>query len=252
MIIGKRKKSLLARLFFYMAMILLLALACLGAAVRFDLISPAESFILTCRLAFYGGSLLMFLSLLALFSVSRNRRLKGTGQLLLTLLIGILLSAPVLYLQKTNGGAPKIHDITTDTLNPPVFTVLQKEYQPTDNSLTYGGQELAARQMAAYPQIRPLLTGMPPEAAFDRAVNTARELDWHIVLADRESGRIEATDRTVWFRFVDDIVILVSTRDGGSRIDLRSISRTRKNDLGTNAQRIDAFIRLYDSKTAHP
>ncbi|MFC7047834.1 DUF1499 domain-containing protein [Emcibacter nanhaiensis] len=249
MIIGKRKKSLLARLFFYMAVLLLLSLACLGGAVRLDLISPVESFTLTSRLAFYGGSLLMFLSLLALISVSRNHRLKGTAQLLLTLVIGLALSAPVLYLQKTNGGVPKIHDITTDTEHPPTFTVLQEDRRTTDNSLDYAGEQLAARQQAAYPQIRPLITPLPQDAAFDTAIATARELGWQIVLADRKSGRIEATDRTTWFRFIDDIAIIVSPRDNGSRIDLRSSSRTRDNDLGTNARRITAFIRLFDGKT---
>ncbi len=60
---------------------------------------------------------------------------------------------------------------------------------------------------------------------------------------DRQESRIEATDRTIWLGFTDDIVIRVRPEDGGSRVDIRSVSRVGTSDLGTNAARIRRFMK---------
>ncbi|WP_321396767.1 DUF1499 domain-containing protein [Emcibacter sp.] len=252
MIIGTRKKSILARTLFYLAFLLLLILLFLGVAVRFDILNPLDAFRNTIIIALYGGSALVILSLLALVPVSRNHKVRGTAQLLFTLLIGAALAGPVLYLQKTGGGVPPIHDITTDTRNPPVFTVLQNERTAQENSLDYEGEAVASQQLAAYPHIRPLMTKLAPARAFDMALATARDMGWRIALEDKAGGRIEASDSTMWFRFVDDMVIIVSPQDEGSRIDLRSVSRVGRSDLGANAKRIAAFMTLFGQKSASP
>jgi len=69
-------------------------------------------------------------------------------------------------------------------------------------------------------------------------------MGWKIVDAEKGEGRIEATDRTFWFGFTDDIVIRIIPNGAGSRIDVRSASRVGKSDLGVNAKRIRAFMRL--------
>jgi uncharacterized protein (DUF1499 family) len=58
--------------------------------------------------------------------------------------------------------------------------------------------------------------------------------------ADATAGRIEATDTTFWFGFKDDVVVRVRSTDGGSRVDVRSLSRV--GDAGTNAKRIRAYL----------
>ena len=55
-------------------------------------------------------------------------------------------------------------------------------------------------------------------------------------------GRLEATDRTRWFGFRDDVVVRVRPDGTGSRVDVRSVSRVGRSDLGTNARRIRAFL----------
>ena len=52
-------------------------------------------------------------------------------------------------------GAP-IHNISTDTVNPPEFLVLDEHRAGASNPLEYGGPELAAARAAAYPDIGPL------------------------------------------------------------------------------------------------
>ena len=62
-----------------------------------------------------------------------------------------------------------------------------------------------------------------------------------ILAADPAAGRIEATARSFWMGFIDDIAILVAA-GSGSRIDMRSASRLGRSDLGVNAARIRAYF----------
>ena len=60
-------------------------------------------------------------------------------------------------------------------------------------------------------------------------------MGWEIVAANAEEGRIEATDTTLWFGFKDDVVVRIQARDDESLLDVRSVSRVGKSDVGTNA-----------------
>jgi uncharacterized protein (DUF1499 family) len=102
---------------------------------------------------------------------------------------------------------------------------------------------MAAAQRAAYPDLRPLAVDRAPADAFDSALAAAREMGWQIIATDAALGRIEATASTPWFGFNDDVVIRVtSVEGGGSRIDIRSASRIGRGDLGANARRIRAYL----------
>jgi uncharacterized protein (DUF1499 family) len=139
--------------------------------------------------------------------------------------------------------APPIHDISTDIENPPRFAAILPLRADAPNAVEYEGEAIAKQQRKAYPDIRPLNLTKPPDAAFQHAVTTARELGWEIVAAVPDEGRIEATDTTNWFGFKDDIVVRVAPIAGGSRIDVRSASRLGKSDLGKNAERVRAYLR---------
>jgi uncharacterized protein (DUF1499 family) len=110
------------------------------------------------------------------------------------------------------------------------------------NPAAYGGAQIAAQQAAAFPDIAPLETALPPPRAFDLALAAAQEMGWRIVAAEPATGRIEATDRTFWFGFTDDVVVRIRAADGGSRIDVRSTSRVGVGDAGTNAARVRAYL----------
>lgn len=112
---------------------------------------------------------------------------------------------------------------------------------PRPNSLDYT-EAVATAQRNAYPDIAPLNLPVPPREAFDRALAIVRARGWDVVSADADEGRIETTDTTFWFGFRDDVVIRVTPSAGGSRVDLRSVSRVGRGDAGTNAHRIRAFV----------
>jgi uncharacterized protein (DUF1499 family) len=142
---------------------------------------------------------------------------------------------------------PPIHDITTDTDNPPSFVAIVPLRAGAANPPEYGGRDVADQQRRAYPDIAPLVLQLSPTAAFDRVTAATRELGWELVASDPTAGRIEATDTTFWFGFKDDVVIRILADPSGqnSRIDVRSKSRVGVGDLGTNARRVrELLVRL--------
>ena len=62
------------------------------------------------------------------------------------------------------------------------------------------------------------------------------------VAADSAAGHIEATATTFWFGFKDDVVVRVTPDAAGSRVDVRSVSRVGRSDVGANARRIRAYL----------
>jgi hypothetical protein len=118
---------------------------------------------------------------------------------------------------------PAIHDITTDTDNPPAFVSILPLRKDAPNPADYEGPELAAKQKAAYPDLAPAMLPLPPPRTFEQALQVARDMGWTIVNSTPLEGRIEAIDTTFWFGFKDDIVIRI--------------------DVGTNAKRIRKFLK---------
>ncbi len=158
------------------------------------------------------------------------------------ILFGLLAGGIPLSWLSAAGRMPLIHDISTDTENPPRFEALMPLRKDAPNSAEYGGPGIAAQQHAAYPDIAPLVLPISTETAYDRALRTAVSMGWQIVDSNVHELRIEAIATTFWFGFKDDIVIRVQPAPGGSRIDMRSLSRVGLSDIGTNANRIRTFL----------
>ncbi|NWG45203.1 MAG: DUF1499 domain-containing protein [Alphaproteobacteria bacterium] len=159
------------------------------------------------------------------------------------ILSGLVLWTP--YQQSTNAASvPPIHDITTDTEDPPRFVdvVPLREADNARNPPDYAGARVAEAQKRGYPGLGPLQVQAMPDAVFPEALAAAKEMGWTIVASVREEGRIEATDRTFWFGFRDDVVIRLRAEDGGTRIDVRSKSRVGGSDIGANARRITTYL----------
>lgn len=145
---------------------------------------------------------------------------------------------------RTGRAVPPIHDITTDTQDPPQFVDVLPHRRAAINPPEYDGEAVAAQQRAAWPDLAPL----PLAAARSRvhaAVRAVMERSgWQVVGDDAAAGRLEAIATTRWFRFKDDIVVRLRDRPGGGTlVDMRSKSRIGRSDLGTNARRIRTFLR---------
>ena len=193
------------------------------------------------RWAAYAG---MITGLLSLAAMAITRPGQGRSGFALSL-IGLLMAVPTAgipgYFWQRAHQVPAIHDITTDVNNPPAFVTILSLRKSAPNPAAYGGPKIAAQQRQAYPDIVPLELTSPPHQTFGQALSAARSLGWRIISADEPAGRLEATDTTFWFGFTDDIVVRVTATLRGSRIDVRSVSRVGKSDVGTNARRIKRF-----------
>jgi uncharacterized protein (DUF1499 family) len=139
---------------------------------------------------------------------------------------------------------PAIHDITTDTVNPPQFSaVLAARARERAASVDDRSPQLAQLQQAAYPDLTPLTIQVSKARAFQEALGVAKSMPgWIIVASDADAGRIEASQQSRWFRFTDDIVIRVVGGELGARIDMRSTSRQGISDYGVNSARIRAYM----------
>ena len=158
------------------------------------------------------------------------------------LCLGLAALAPPLVLLIQARQLPPIHDITTDTRDPPVFVALAEERKKAPNGAEYAGAEIAAQQLKAYPDIKPLHLEQAPRDVMQRAIDAARAMGWEVRASDSAAGRIEGTARTWWFGFRDDIVVRVRPEGSGTRVDVRSMSRVGRSDIGANAQRIREFL----------
>lgn len=139
-----------------------------------------------------------------------------------------------------------LHDVTTDTQNPPQFSALL-EQRGTDSNPTIYSAEKANKQQELYPQLGSLKNSFSQQENFDQALKIATAMGWEIAASDAQSGIIEAVDTTFWFGFKDDIVI----RCKALKIDLRSVSRVGESDLGANAKRIQSFLDNFKKASKH-
>ncbi len=213
-----------------------------GFACRWGLWHFRTGFVIL-RWAACSGILAAMVSLAACILTRPGSKRKSLSFSIIGLLIGIVVVAIPWFYWQIARRVPPIHDITSDTENPPRFAALLPLRMNTPNPAEYGGPEIAAKQRAAYPDIVPFEISIPPGQAFKRALSIARSLGWQMIDVNQSEGRIEATDTTFWFGFKDDIIIRTTPTTQGSRIDIRSVSRVGKSDLGTNAKRIRAYLR---------
>ena len=186
----------------------------------------------------------VILSVVGIVATRRRQDPRGTGKGIAGLVVALaVLMFPVVVAVNARGTAP-IHDVTTDTVNPPEFVAVLPIRAQTGalNPVEYGGSRVAALQQRSFPDIKPLRLDVAPPAAFDRALAAVRAMNWDLVAADPSAGRIEATDTTALFGFKDDVVVRVRLDGNGSRIDVRSLSRVGGGDIGTNAKRVRAYL----------
>jgi uncharacterized protein (DUF1499 family) len=147
-------------------------------------------------------------------------------------------------------GTPPIHDITTNPNNPPEFMAIVPLREGAPNSLDYGSGEdmtpakLMSLQLQAYPDIVPQEFDLSPDEVFTRAVAAAEAMGWEIVDVNSQARRLEATDTTFWFKFKDDIVVVVRASNGKAVLNARSVSRVGRSDVGKNAERLREFFTL--------
>ena len=139
---------------------------------------------------------------------------------------------------------PPVNDVTTDPLDPPRFEVARSP-ESFENVRTFLGEH----SYNGSSKVQSFRSRLSPPDAFDVALEIVNDRDWKIHLSSRDKGFIEFTDTTFWFGFKDDGVIRIREDRMGSLVDMRSVSRVGKSDLGTNARRIRHFLEDFGELT---
>jgi hypothetical protein len=243
----KSRSSVTARSGFFIAVLAGLSALFSGLGTRYGL-WDFRTGITLLRWAAYGGIAGAALSLIGVLASLRIVMVRSFLFAFLGLLIGGALAGLMMHWKQVAESVPRIHDITTDTGNPPEFVAIPRLLSSGENTHVYGGSVLAGLQKKAYPDIVPLIGPEPPQQAFEKALAAARRLGWQIIDAEGDPGRIEAVDTTFWFGFKDDVVIRIKGLPSGSRVDIRSVSRVGVSDLGKNAERIRKFLRVMQER----
>ena len=235
----ERRPSGIARFAAALGAVSLLTLAATGPLHRLGLVGLAGAFGML-KWAVYATLATLVLAVIGMIVAAR--RGAGMSTAVTAMLMSLVAIASVGALAWKASRVPAIHDITTDTMQPPPFLAVLPLRAGAMNAVEYGGPDVAAKQKSAFPEIAPLTLSLPPDRAFDRALAAARTMGWDLVASDPAGLRIEATDTTFWFGFKDDVVIRVTPQPNGSRVDVRSLSRVGVGDIGANAARIRKYL----------
>ncbi len=214
-------------------------------------LSPLQPSLVSLLIALFTGAVVVLLAFIMTIvsqvkALPRNRNL--TVVALLVGAIPIVVMVPQMMAAQS---VPPIHDITTDTVDPPRFFEVVALRADAPNDLEYGmenipPEEMAKMQQAAYPEVRTLATELDVASAVARAADLMASQGHEVVNVDAAAGIVEGTATTFWFGFKDDMVVRVRPGDdGGSIVDMRSVSRVGQSDVGANAARIVAFLEAF-------
>lgn len=181
----------------------------------------------------------------AFLSVGKSRRSMMIGAAAIA--IGLVVVVVPIQWQLSFDRLPKIHDITTDTDDPPLFTAAARLRLRSDHSLVYARNDLALKQKAAYPDVRPLFSHASKEHIFVTALSEVRAMGLEVVASSSGEtppgdATVEAVGTTTLFGFRDDLVIRIRQMGDLFRIDARSQSRVGASDLGENARRLRRLL----------
>jgi hypothetical protein len=174
---------------------------------------------------------------------------RGMGAILVALMLDAVILAYPAYLGVQYRRLPPIHDITTDSIDPPKFETLARlRVGDGTNTAVYAGLYSAEQQRQTWPDIETVSLDVPAARAYDIALQLVTKRKWRIVDArapqpPKMEGKIEAVARTLIMGFREDVAIRVLP-DGNeaSRVDIRSSSRYFESDLGSNASRVTKLI----------
>jgi hypothetical protein len=202
------------------------------------------------RYLFFAAAAGAVLGLIGLVMTRRRAKLMLANLLAIVVALGFVLYLGNLV--RIAKSVPAIHDVTTNLDDVPQFTRLSVRADNLETIPDEGKAELKAMapearwkavHRAHYGDLHTAHLPTPPAETVRRVAALARERGWNLALVDDKAGTVEATDTSLFFRFKDDVVVRVRPApDGGSLVDMRSVSRVGVSDVGVNAKRVRAFM----------
>ncbi|MDR3463652.1 MAG: DUF1499 domain-containing protein [Beijerinckiaceae bacterium] len=230
----------------------------------------------TAAIAIEGGAVVMaglaILFALAAMVVIWRTGYRGTGRLLAGLLLSALVLAYPAYLAAKTRGVPVVGDVSTDAVDPPAFSHAapaasgRKGHTPENPSAA----NLEA-QRRLYPDLQPVVLDEDPLEAFKGIVKILSARHWTILEAvppsvpavpaapvgrpgrssrpgpsrpspsGPVSGHIDAVAFSLVMGFPADVAIRVQPVGNQTKIDVRSVSRTKWHEPDADMRRVQAL-----------
>src|SRR5690349_16593252 len=127
--------------------------------------------------AAYCGIAALAVSALALLLGRSRLQWREVAVAIAAFAVGLLIAFVPWHYDRMRTTVPPIHDITTDSDNPPAFAaVVAARTADGGNPAAYEGAKIAGQQRQAYPDIAPVNLPLPQDAAFNRALDAAQRM----------------------------------------------------------------------------
>jgi hypothetical protein len=217
---------------------------------RLDLVETPQAMALA-GVAFAMGVIAILAALIGL-AVVWERGFVGGRNAAFGIFYAIAALSPAIYGGYAALANPPLSDISTDWVNPPLYSEAAFIRVGRLNSVAPPSPDKIELQKRVYPDIVTRHFGIGSEQLFRSAKKVVDRNGWKILdetipKEDGDRGRIEAVARTQVFGEEDDVVIRILAEPAGASIDVRSSSRYGTHDLGQNAIRIRAFFTALDT-----
>jgi hypothetical protein len=184
---------------------------------------------------------------------------RGMGRMLAGLFLSILVLAYPSYLVAKTHGVPVVGDVSTDPSDPPPFShaapAVSGRKGLTPESPAPANLEAQRR---LYSDVQPIVLDEEPQEAFKRIVKIVAARRWTILEAvmpttagpvGRRPGRpgraapghIDAVAFSLVMGFPADVTIRVQPAGNQTKVDIRSVSRTKWHEPDADMQRVQAL-----------
>ncbi|PRD45983.1 DUF1499 domain-containing protein [Phyllobacterium phragmitis] len=150
---------------------------------------------------------------------------------------------------------PPLYDISTDLSTPPLFFRAVHERKPGMNPIDNAAALRAAMQTAAYPQVTGRRYDGSPDRILEAVMAVIDAEGWTAtgrfgVPGEQVETIVEAVARSFLLGFTSDIAIRLTDEGETTYVDMRSVSRYAKRDLGMNARHIADFMMRLDQQVS--
>lgn len=207
-----------------------------------------------------GGMILLGVTALAaLVSLVMAARMTPRHNGLISVaILGLLVPGAALVMFLNAGGkaeANPIHDVATDTANPPAFSAATMQARADAGANPLSDYQVPLRELELYQNAAPELVikshaqiitdryatlaplplaGASQTDAIAAVAAAMGNMGFKDIRPDPATGTVEGVAESFWFGFKDDVVARIDANE----INFRSVSRVGRSDLGANAARI--------------
>lgn len=167
-------------------------------------------------------------------------------------LIALIVLAPFLVSAWQVVTLPSLTDVSTDVVDPPQLPLAAAERGGATNPVTAPTPRDAELQLENYPGVIGRRYEVAPDLVIQAIVKLARDRGWTVrgepQLAEGQSEiTIEIVAYTFFLGFPVDVAVRLVDEDAAVYVDMRSVSRWGRHDLGDNARRIEGFLTELDA-----